>query len=219
MSLTRREWIRLVGGIAALAACGDNATRPAPGVFTDEQRALLERFADVVIPPDDQPGGAALGAVEYIERLLTAFDEPLPPIFGGGPFRDDFASFVELDRVADHVWRARVAEIAEQLKSGLAAALDASADPQTLFDGQPEDFKNLVIELVTEAAFASPVYGGNPGGAGWRMVHFEGDVLPRGYTADEVALPDAGGDPEPLSQDVRDVIALVVTVLGGRVAT
>lgn len=217
MSLTRREWIRLVGGLATLAACGDNLTRPA-GVFTPEERALLAAFADVVLPPDDQPGGAALGAVEYIERLVTAFDDAAPPIFAGGPFRADFASFVELDRVADRVWRDRVAELARQLHDGLAAALAATADPQTRFDGQPPDFKDLVIELVTEAAFASPIYGGNRDGAGWRMIHFEGDVLPQGYSTAQVEQSD-GADPEPLSPTVRDTIALVITVLGGRVAS
>jgi len=217
MSLTRREWIRLVGGLATLAACGDNLTRPA-GVFTPEERALLAKFADVVIPPDDQPGGAALGAVEFIERLVTAFDEATPPIFAGGPFRADFASFVELDRVADRVWRERTAAIAQQLHDGLAAARAATADPQTTFDGQPPDFKDLIIELVTEAAFASPIYGGNLDGAGWRMIHFEGDVLPQGYSKAQVEQSD-GADPEPLSQDVRDTIALVISVLGGRVAS
>jgi len=217
MSLTRREWIRLVGGLATLAACGDNLTRPS-GVFTPEERALLAKFADVIMPPDDQPGGAALGAVEFIERLITAFDDATPPIFAGGPFRADFASFVELDRVADRVWRARTAAIAEQLRTGLDAALAATADPQTLFDGQAPDFKDLVIELVTEAAFASPIYGGNRDGAGWKMIHFEGDVLPQGYSKAQVEQSD-GADPEPLSQDVRDTIALVISVLGGRVAS
>jgi gluconate 2-dehydrogenase gamma chain len=217
MSLTRREWIRLVGGLATLAACGDNLAQPA-GVFTPEERALLATFADVVIPPDDQPGGAALGAVEFIERLITAFDEPVPPIFAGGPFRADFPSFVELDRVTDRVWRERTAAIAEQLHAGLAAARASTADPQTTFDGQPPDFKDLVIELVTEAAFASPIYGGNRDGAGWRMIHFEGDVLPQGYSKAQVEESD-GADPEPLSQDVRDTIALVISVLGGRVAS
>jgi len=217
MSLTRREWIRLVGGLATLAACGDNLTRPS-GVFTPEERALLAKFADVIMPPDDQPGGAALGAVEFIERLITAFDDATPPIFAGGPFRADFASFVELDRVADRVWRERTAAIAEQLRTGLDAALAATADPQTLFDGQAPDFKDLVIELVTEAAFASPIYGGNRDGAGWKMIHFEGDVLPQGYSKAQVEQSD-GADPEPLSQDVRDTIALVISVLGGRVAS
>src|SRR5215470_670960 len=112
--LTRRQLFRLFGGAAALAAlpaCGSDGDR----IFTAGQLAALRAFADVIIPEDDLPGGAKLGAVEYIERLITAFDADVPAIFAGGPFsdragaaHDDFADFIELDRVADAAWRLRV---------------------------------------------------------------------------------------------------------------
>src|SRR5258705_11691360 len=98
--------------IANLPACGDNITGDA--VFTGPQRSLLEDFADVVIPPDDQPGGAKLGAVAYIEGLIDAYyGVGAPRIYAGGPFSDrnalpdgtipanDFLTWAELDRVSD----------------------------------------------------------------------------------------------------------------------
>src|SRR3569623_1827394 len=83
-----------------------------------------------------------------------------------------------------------------------------------------------MIELVCEAAWAAPEYGGNPGGAGWKLIHFEGDALPLGYSqwngSEHVERPEAPlspanpSDPEPLSDDIRQVLATVISELGGR---
>ena len=240
-SLTRRDVFRLLGAAALLAklpGCGDNA---GDRVFTADELAQLQIFADVILPPDDQPGGAALGTVAYIERLATAYDAAVPRIYAGGPFsdraggtHDDFAEFVELDRVSDAAWRLAIdgsagqPGLVAQLKAGLAAARTMKiADPAALFDQLDEDFRHLLIELVSEAAFAAPEYGGNPDLAGWAMVHFEGDSQPRGYSQwngtgyDERADAPMSGpnpsDPEPLTDDVRQVLAEVVEFLGGKV--
>jgi hypothetical protein len=269
MSLTRRQVLRVLGSAAAivklplatgLAGCGDNAV-PNPGPFTNSQRRALAAFADVVLPPDDQPGGADLGAVAYIERLLHAFDASPPAIFADGPFSgrtafpdgtvppNDFARFLELDRVNEAAWRLEIfggtapdGSVRPSLYQRIAAGLDAaialrgdeidglSIEARTdLFDDQDEEWKALMVELVTEAAFAAPEYGGNPNLAGWRMVHFEGDSQPLGYspiagsTTTErpeapLSTPNPGDDPEPLDSEVDDLIALVATFLGGRSA-
>jgi len=266
MRPTRRELFRICGSMGAgalatsLTGCGDDRRS---SVLDNDELALLEAFADVILPPDDEPGGAALGVVAYTERLLTAFAVPtaIPAIFASGPFSDrnpidapipnDFDRRVELDRIADAAWRLRllggsgpnedlfgpVIGLADQLRDGLRAALELAVAPLpelsteqrvTLFDAQPDDFKSLVFDLVTEAAFAAPEYGGNPGGAGWALCHFEGDSLPLGYTqvaADGTFLeradaphsgPNPGADPAPLDGDVADVISTAIRALGGR---
>ena len=261
--LTRRELIRRLAAAAALAklpACGDNS----PGgdaVFTGVQLAMLEQLADVIIPPDDTPGGAKLGAVAYIEGLINAFyGVGHARIYAGGPFSDrnplpdattppnDFVNFIELDRVNDTAWRlfifgsasvpggapneatlGPVVGLRDRLQQGLDAAIALKvADPAKLFDALDDDFRQLLIDLVTEAAFAAPEYGGNPGGAGWQLVHFEGDSLPRGYSAFDgtsyVERPEAplstanpGPDPDPLTDDIKQLLTTVANVLGGRV--
>src|SRR5512140_1701091 len=164
--LSRRELFRLAGAAALTAACGDNLSGST--IFNGSQRSLLEAFADVIIPPDGKPGGAALGTVAYIERLLTAFDAMVPAIYADGPFSDrgggsenDFARFVELDRVNDAAWRGIVTTTKQALLDGLDAAAAGTADPQTRFDAQPDEFKDLLIDLVVEAAWSAPEYGGN----------------------------------------------------------
>ena len=218
--------IRLLAGTAALVAaggCGDNLTL-AQAELSDEQLAMLDALADIVLPPDaDTPGGAQLGARTYIAQLVVAFDTVgAPAIYCDGPFSDrnpfpdlatglpsstfppsDFARFVELDRVTAASWQlfvlggdgpnGKIVGLRDQLVAGLDAALAiAGGQPaatlttkqaQFVFDALPPDFQSLVIDLVSEAAFAAPEYGGNPGLAGWKLMPLRGRQRCRSATA------------------------------------
>jgi hypothetical protein len=137
--VTRREmlaWMGVAGATSALATteCSSSSApsvmpvattppKPIPAYFTSQERTVLGVLADAVLPPDDAPGGNALGAVDYIENLLTAFERDTPFIFAGGPYSgrapvpnsdgspsgvsppDDFSSFLPLDRVALRAWQ------------------------------------------------------------------------------------------------------------------
>jgi hypothetical protein len=95
--------------------------------FSANERKALSAIADYILPPDAEPGGAALGAVEYIERLMTALEGPgTPRIHASGPYSgrqpypasdgtasnqlpsNDFASYLPLDRVTEALWRLRL---------------------------------------------------------------------------------------------------------------
>jgi hypothetical protein len=94
-----------------------------PTFFTDVERQTLAVLADYVLPPDDVPGGAALGAVAYIEQLLTGLETDPPRLYAGGPFSDrnpvplldgrpsnvkpenDFSSFLPLTREQKLFWQ------------------------------------------------------------------------------------------------------------------
>lgn len=82
----------MLGAAAAargVLACdgSDDAAPKAVGFFTDAERAAVGAFANVIVPPEPgKPGGAELGAVAFIERLLTAFDVTPPAIYANGPY-------------------------------------------------------------------------------------------------------------------------------------
>ncbi|MGZ3438371.1 MAG: gluconate 2-dehydrogenase subunit 3 family protein [Polyangia bacterium] len=272
--VTRREFIELVLATAAASAlpfgCGSGGR-----FLSDAERASLARLADHVLPPDDTPGGAALGAVDYIDRLLAAFDSVPPRIHAGGPYSgrqpfadaaglagstrppNDFATFLPLNRVASAGWRLRLYGSAgvsgggpndavigpivgwrDQFRAGLESFASAASGPIDKLDddavGQiwsslPAEFTDNVTQLVLEAAFAAPEYGGNKSGGGWKLAHFEGDSQPLGYSqfdagsgvyrerADApLSTADPGADPEPLTDDVRQIIHAFATALGGR---
>src|SRR5215468_6027296 len=130
--LGRRQFLQALGMVvSALAVPWTGARRAwarANGrFFTASERATLEALVDRIIPPDQDPGARALGAAEYIETLLTAFDHHPPRIFAGGPFsgrapfadertgrpshrrpRDDFRRFIPLSRLEELRWRAEL---------------------------------------------------------------------------------------------------------------
>src|SRR5437867_12109113 len=91
--LGRREFLKALAvvfaAIAAPATAFRRAWASARGRFlTRHEFATLQALCDRIIPPDTDPGAAALGAAVYIGRLLTAFDRRarVPLIFAGGPF-------------------------------------------------------------------------------------------------------------------------------------
>jgi hypothetical protein len=131
--LSRRDFLRAGAVLAALFAAPLTgfrraAARARGGFFTRRERATLSALVDRILPPDRDPGARALGAVAYIETLLTAFDGPgTPRIFAGGPFSDRnplpdpdtgrpsrrrppnaFAEFVPLTRLQALRWRAEL---------------------------------------------------------------------------------------------------------------
>jgi hypothetical protein len=142
--LDRRQFLKWAGAVGAAAAlpagCSsvppamnpdmmggdggpDGGPLPVPTFLTTDERQILSALADVVLPPDDKPGGAELGAVDYVERLLTALEVETPAIFAGGPYSgrqpfadqngmpstmfpdNEFANFLALDRVSEAAWR------------------------------------------------------------------------------------------------------------------
>jgi hypothetical protein len=277
----RRELLQWMGAIAASSTIGGCYTEsgtvvPPPGFLTLSERSALAALANAVFPPDDQPGGADLGVVDYVNGLLSAFDSMAPMLYAGGPYSgrqpfadplgnvsteypsNDFLNFQPLDRTRDAAWRlhlfgstgvaggspndatlGRVTGLRDQVRQGLAAAMHGAAAPlDTLsqdelagvFRKLDVNFRNLLIELVAEAAFSAPEYGGNPNLAGWKMVHFEGDSQPLGYSLYDASLgayrerPDAplttanpGPDPDPMDSDTHNLIAQLFTFAGGKV--
>jgi hypothetical protein len=215
LSSRRRFLEALAGGGAALllprrsaSAPPDPTAGPAtaehPGCFDEAGRAALARLADFVLP-----GAAQRGAVEYVERLLTAFDHDPPRIHAGGPYSGrrpfalagrasdsyppgDFENWVPLDRVSERAWRLRihgsgpgdplgpVTGLRPLLVDGAARAA-AHGSTRRAWSAQTAEFRARFTELVIEACFADPVYGGNRAESGWREIDFEGDVLPLGF--------------------------------------
>jgi hypothetical protein len=130
--LSRRQFLK--AGAVVLAAVSLPLTRAertwaaARGrFFTRSERATLNALCDRILPRDGDPGALALDAPRYIERLLAAFDHPVPRIFAGGPFsgrnpfpnssdgtpsrkrpRNSFKHFLPLTRVQDIRWRAEL---------------------------------------------------------------------------------------------------------------
>jgi hypothetical protein len=169
------------------------------------------------------------GKVLVENGQLTAFDESPPAIFAGGPYsgrtpfgddhggaassspRNDFASFLPLDRVSERAWRLRIygsdaagagpndaivgptEGLRTTIKKAIAQA-DAAVPPPgpiealdaagrtDVFLSLDADVRDTLIDLVVQGAFAAPEYGGNRDLGGWKLANFEGDRSPLGYS-------------------------------------
>jgi hypothetical protein len=191
------------------------ATDPAsPGWLSAQERRVLAAACDRLIPPDDTPGAAEAGAVDYIDGLLGAFLVDPPRIWAGGPTsgraggETGFARFHRLTSIDELAWRTRiegslgrperefngpVLGLQERYRTGLAAlgpdfcSVDGDERDARLAADRP--FTMVVYEHCCEAMYGPPEYGGNRGGVGWQAVEFPGDVQPRGWTDDEVSQP------------------------------
>lgn len=121
--------VAAVPAAAALSACGDNvvALDHTPTFLTPTERRVLAAMANAIYPADEvSPGAGDLGAVEFIEALLTAFEYDPPRIHAAGPFSgrqpfpdangnasttfppDQFDAFLPLSRVQEAGWRLRI---------------------------------------------------------------------------------------------------------------
>jgi gluconate 2-dehydrogenase gamma chain len=128
--ITRRRFVKLVGGAAALAAlpvgCGDNATVTSGLYFDHHQWVTIDLVTGFIVPSDGEGAGAREAkAVRYIDRLLASF-EGGAGIYAGGPFSGrvpypttagtasnvfppaSFGKFLPLSRVHEIAWRMRI---------------------------------------------------------------------------------------------------------------
>jgi gluconate 2-dehydrogenase gamma chain len=134
-------------------------SQPAP-VFSAEQLAILEAFADRLIPADETgPGARECGAVTYISNTIADFAAAEKPNFLAG-----LASLDDLARKSHD--------------RGFAALAAAQQDEVlTAFEQQSRPFFNRVRQLTLEGMFSDPYYGGNREFRGWDLIRYPGPRL------------------------------------------
>ena len=126
-SPSRRLFLKLAGALPATALLSHGCGSSGPRYLTDTERRVLGACANAVFPPDDSgPGAAELGAVDFIDNLLTAFEHDPPRLHAAGPFsdrnpypaddgsaskrypQDEFLEFLPLSRVQRAGWQLRL---------------------------------------------------------------------------------------------------------------
>jgi len=207
MRPTRRLVLKVLATLPAaraLPGCGGGGVR---GFFTPTERRVLAACANAIYPPDDAgPGAAELGAVDYIDKLMTAFDRDPPHILAAGPFSgripfpardgtpsdafpdDEFREFLPLTRVQDAGWRLRL--------FGSAAV---GGGPNDAVLGPVTGLRDLLRDGIAHAIAASPTPIGQLDDVALRGLH---DLLPDDMRGELdllvmqslFALPEYGGN-------------------------
>lgn len=176
----------LVGSAALLPLVNVSCTTaqsPVPVVLSAEQNAILDAFADRIIPPDEHgPGAAASGVARYINRSLAEWNQADLPLVS--------EALQGLDAAARARHGQDFATLGTEQQDELMLAMEAGqlagfANSQAGF--------NRLHRLVLEGMFSDPYYGGNADYAGWDLIGYPGAVL--GSTVD---MQRMGGRLPPL---------------------
>jgi gluconate 2-dehydrogenase gamma chain len=202
---TRREVLGLGAGVVVAAGLpsrrspvpAGRARTQAPsagggGFLNPSQRETLDAALARMIPAQGRGDWSAadVGAGDYIDRLLSAFDLDWSSgdIYAGGPYRPEFPEFQALSRVKHIGWEGEVERL-RQLYVGGLAELDQRAGGG--FAGAPAPVQDAILEQLDyegsaffaalynhtmEGVYSHPVYGGNTGYQAWKTFCYQGDV-------------------------------------------
>ncbi|HEY0963906.1 MAG TPA: gluconate 2-dehydrogenase subunit 3 family protein [Pseudomonadales bacterium] len=163
---------RLLAGSAALLplvnlSCSTTPPSQMPLVFTPAERAVLDAFAERIIPADEAgPGAAASGVARYIERSLAEWNQADIPSLRNGLQKLDAAARAQHGQGFANLPAAQQDELMLAMEDG---GLAGFGDAQPVF--------NRLHRLVLEGMFSDPYYGGNANYAGWDLIGYPGAVL------------------------------------------
>jgi gluconate 2-dehydrogenase gamma chain len=183
----------IMGALPWQPGAGSPPTPVRPGpwqFFTPEEGTAVEAIVDRLIPPDPQaPGGKDAGCALFIDRQLAGpygSSRGLymrPPFMEGTPQQGNQSPLTPAAR-----YRQSLAALDQYCRAAYAgkpfAALpDAEKDkvltglekgPITFEGPSATAFLEQVLTNTREGFFADPIYGGNRGMAGWKMIGFPG---------------------------------------------
>ncbi|HTZ79692.1 MAG TPA: gluconate 2-dehydrogenase subunit 3 family protein [Stellaceae bacterium] len=158
--------------------------------FTADEAAAVEAIVDRLIPPDPEtPGGKDAGCAVFIDRQLAGpygsaralymrppFKEGTPqqgpqsPLTPAMRYRHGLAA---LDKYCRQAFAGKTfAQLTDEQKDKVLTGMEKGP---IAFDGASA--RALFEQLHTntrEGFFADPIYGGNRGMAGWKMIGFPG---------------------------------------------
>ncbi len=173
--------------------------------LNDFQARTVEAIAERIIPADGSVGGATeAGVVYYIDRAITGFSTGLQRVYRlglreleGFCRQNHSASFVELtvERQDEIIRRMLGRETGGDKTVHPEGLARPGMERQNLKGEGSEGGDGVDLELLrllfvvirehtVEGYFCDPVYGGNRGAVGWRLVGFPG--VQWGYTAEQM---------------------------------
>jgi len=130
-------------------------------VFEAHERERVAAALDEAVP-----GASALGAVDYVERLLTALDHDPPRVWAApGGWAGDGPRWLDLGPWERHAWRQRIAALRAVYERVIADRVE------------PAD-RRVVRAHACEATYGDPAYGGNRDSAGWQRIDFPEPLFP-----------------------------------------
>lgn len=151
--------------------------------LSDTEARFLAAFCDVLIPQDAHPSASQAGVVDFIDLQLAGGYGAGEGLYMKGPFRDGTPEQgYQAESVPADLIRKFISGALEQghdlalfdTERRASVVSEIAESNQTIGGVDATTAFEELLALTKEGYFADPLYGGNIGYAGWRMVGFPG---------------------------------------------
>jgi gluconate 2-dehydrogenase gamma chain len=159
--------------------------------FNDFQARTVEAITERIIPADSTNGGATqAGVVYYIDRAISGFSTGLQRVYRLG--LRELERFCEWEHATQFVNLTAEQQdqvirrfLGNEIRGDQTAKNEQDSGTIEGIDvGLLRSMFAVIREHAIEGYFCDPVYGGNRGAVGWRLVGFPG--VQWGYTAEQM---------------------------------
>jgi len=162
-AVDRRGFLR-TGATAAAAtvvACGKPGGRWR--TLTDDEAKTLAAACDRIVPPDQDPGAAEAGAVEFIDRQLATRRKRDLPFWRAG--------IRGLDATARRRHGRAFAELPFDVQTALLQQVEQGAGEASDWGGVgPAEFFDRLRDFTMMGFYGDPRHGGNKDRVSWKML-------------------------------------------------
>jgi len=182
---------------------GESTMQNAYNYLTRPEVAFLDAAAERLIPTDELgPGGRDAGVTVYIDRQLFSAWGTHGRNYRGGPWLEGTPEQGFQSRLTpQEIYRIGIREINDHCRAKHEKPFDQlqpekqDAILKALEKGEialPSLSSKLFFDLLwrntEEGFFADPIYGGNRGKAGWKLIGFPG--MPSGAYREHIDNPE-----------------------------
>jgi gluconate 2-dehydrogenase gamma chain len=161
--LSRRRFLQAalvaaatIGGVAC------NRTSSPWRFLTVDEAKTLAAACDQIIPPDEDPGAAWAGVVNYIDRQLC------------GPYKrlqESYRHGIAAINESSHLLYGSEFSVLPQTKQIelLTVMEEGKAPPQAWQGISSQEYLGLLVDHTMQGFYGDPRHGGNRGGVGWKV--------------------------------------------------
>jgi gluconate 2-dehydrogenase gamma chain len=163
--LSRRKFFQ--GALAVAAATGSGVAcsgARAPWRFlTVAEARTLAAVCDQIIPPDEDPGAAWAGVVNYIDCQLCGALQHLQ-----NSYRQGIAA---LDKSSRALYGRDFADLADAKQGELLTMMEQGEAPREAWQQiSSTEFFGLLVDQTMQGFYGDPRHGGNREGTSWKML-------------------------------------------------
>jgi gluconate 2-dehydrogenase gamma chain len=165
----------MAGVAVALPLRAAPTAAPARYAFLNAREASFVETAVARLIPRDElgPGALEAGVPHFIDGQLAGAWGAGARLYRSGPWREgEPTQGYQLPDTPAELFRRSVREVDVERFASLPAA--AQDDFLRALERQAPEFFDTLLALTKEGFFGDPMYGGNRGMAGWRLVGFPG---------------------------------------------